>query len=267
RDLRAPGAGDAGGAGRGALRGGQPRSTDLRSERQLPRLGAVRGGDARGDRARAGRGGGQAVAAAAARSPGAGGAAGRRVPVRGRLAGGGRSGGARGGDAGGAGAERSDRPRAARGGGDPPGLRARERRGAAGRGRGGGDARGSAAGAAGEGSRVVSEQIGRIAAFYGPGKPFRINEYRVPEPGPGAVVLRTTLANVCGSDLHQWRGEFDVARFGRPYPQVLGHEMTGRVVALGEGVTRDTAGAPLAVGDRVVFRYTSPCRRCRACLK
>ena len=38
---------------------------------------------------------------------------------------------------------------------------------------------------------------------------------------------------------------FGVAKFGRPYPQILGHEMTGRVHALGDGVTRDTAGTPL----------------------
>ncbi len=94
---------------------------------------------------------------------------------------------------------------------------------------------------------------GRVAAFYGPGKPMVINEYPVPDPEPGAIVVKTTLANVCGSDLHQWRGEFDVAKFGRPYPQILGHEMTGRVHRLGEGVTRDTAGQPLAIGDRVVF--------------
>src|SRR5436190_23447154 len=108
---------------------------------------------------------------------------------------------------------------------------------------------------------------GRVAAFYGPGKPMQIKEYPVPAAEPGCVVVKMTVANVCGSDLHQWRGEFDVAKFGRPYPQVLGHEMTGRVVALGEGVTRDATGQPLGVGDRVVFRYFYPCGKCRACLK
>jgi threonine dehydrogenase-like Zn-dependent dehydrogenase len=46
----------------------------------------------------------------------------------------------------------------------------------------------------------------------------------------------------------------------------MGHEQCGRVHALGEGVTTDSAGAPLAVGDRVVFRYAFACGRCRACL-
>ena len=108
---------------------------------------------------------------------------------------------------------------------------------------------------------------GRVAAFYGPGKPMRINEYPVPEPEPGAIVVKMNVANVCGSDLHQWRGEFDVEKFGRPYPQILGHEMTGTVHQLGEGVARDTAGLPLHEGDRVVWRYFYPCGTCRACLK
>jgi D-arabinose 1-dehydrogenase-like Zn-dependent alcohol dehydrogenase len=108
---------------------------------------------------------------------------------------------------------------------------------------------------------------GRVAAFYGPGNPFKINEYELPEPEPGAMLLKTALANVCGSDLHQWRGEFDLAAFGRPYPQILGHEMTGTVHRIGDGVTKDTAGNDLHLGDRVVFRYFHPCGRCKACLK
>jgi len=94
-----------------------------------------------------------------------------------------------------------------------------------------------------------------------------IKEYPVPDPEPGAVVVKTTFANVCGSDLHQWRGEFDVSKFGRPYPQILGHEMTGSVHALGEGISRDTAGKPLQVGDRVIWRYFYPCGSCRACMR
>jgi threonine dehydrogenase-like Zn-dependent dehydrogenase len=50
-------------------------------------------------------------------------------------------------------------------------------------------------------------------------------------------------------------------------PLILGHEMTGRVAKLGDGVSTDSAGQPLAVGDRVVYPYFYPCGRCRACLK
>ncbi len=89
----------------------------------------------------------------------------------------------------------------------------------------------------------------------------------MPDPEPGAVIMRITVANICGSDLHQWRGEMDLAALGRPMPQILGHEMTGRVVALGEGIRTDNSGQPLAEGDRIIFRYFNPCGRCRACLR
>ena len=99
---------------------------------------------------------------------------------------------------------------------------------------------------------------GRVAAFYGPGQPMRIKEYPVYPPDAGGIVVKMTVANVCGSDLHQWRGEFDGEKFGRTYPQILGHEMTGTNHKLGEGVNRDTQGVPLAGGDRVVWRYFYP---------
>src|SRR4051794_41943338 len=105
---------------------------------------------------------------------------------------------------------------------------------------------------------------GRVAAFYGAGQPMQIKEYPVPDPEPGAIVVKMTVANVCGSDLHQWRGEFDVEKFGRPYPQILGHEMTGTVHQLGEGVTRDTAGGALREGERDGRRSFYPCRTGRA---
>ena len=113
----------------------------------------------------------------------------------------------------------------------------------------------------------MSTETGRVAAFYGHSKPMVLKEYPVPDPEPGAVVVRSTVANICGSDLHQWRGEFDVVKFGRPLPQILGHEMTGTVHQLGQGIERDTTGKPLAVGDRIIWRYFYPCGRCRACLK
>ena len=113
----------------------------------------------------------------------------------------------------------------------------------------------------------MSTATGRVAAFYGHQKPMILKEYPVPDPEPGAVVVRSTVANICGSDLHQWRGEFDVVKFGRPLPQILGHEMTGTVHRLGQGIERDTNGKPLALGDRIIWRYFYPCGRCRACLK
>jgi threonine dehydrogenase-like Zn-dependent dehydrogenase len=107
---------------------------------------------------------------------------------------------------------------------------------------------------------------GRAAVFVGAGQPFEIREYPVPEPGPGAALVRMTLANVCGSDLHVWRGELDPAKRGRALPIHQGHEGTGRIAALGEGVATDSNSEPLGVGDRVLFAYFYPCGRCRACL-
>lgn len=110
-------------------------------------------------------------------------------------------------------------------------------------------------------------QTGRVACLVGPRKPFELREYPVPDPEPGAILLRVTRANLCGSDVHLWRGDVDMAAFGMPLPTVLGHEVTGRVARLGKGVNTDAAGLPLGEGDRVVFKYFYPCGRCRDCLR
>jgi threonine dehydrogenase-like Zn-dependent dehydrogenase len=96
-------------------------------------------------------------------------------------------------------------------------------------------------------------------------QPWQIKEYPVPEPAPGALLIKLTLANICGSDLHLWQSDLRAIRTASP--RQWGHEGTGRVAALGEGVTVDSAGAPLARGDRVVFSHFFPCGRCRACLR
>jgi len=108
---------------------------------------------------------------------------------------------------------------------------------------------------------------GRAAVYKGLGYPFEIKEYPVPEPEPGAILIKVSRANICGSDLHIWRGDLDLLSLGAPLPSILGHEMTGKVVKLGEGVSTDSAGQPLTEGDRVVHRYFYPCGSCRACLK
>jgi threonine dehydrogenase-like Zn-dependent dehydrogenase len=107
---------------------------------------------------------------------------------------------------------------------------------------------------------------GRAAVYpLGPRAPFEIREFPLPDPEPRAILVRVTTANVCGSDLHFWRGDIDLARFGLTGGTILGHEMTGRVSRTSRGF--DSAGAPLAEGDRVVYRYFSPCGRCSACTR
>jgi len=108
---------------------------------------------------------------------------------------------------------------------------------------------------------------GRAALFFGPGRDMELVELPVPDPEPGAVVVRVTRANICGSDLHIWRGDGWLGAMARDDGRIIGHEMTGLVHALGQGVTADWAGRPLAVGDRVAYQYFAPCGRCRSCLR
>lgn len=107
---------------------------------------------------------------------------------------------------------------------------------------------------------------GRAAVFTGVGEPMSLREYPVTDPAPGSVQVRLSLANVCGSDLHVWRGDTPIGR-GGGVEMILGHEMTGRVARLGEGRRTDALDRPLREGDRVVFTYYSPCGHCLACLR
>jgi len=110
-------------------------------------------------------------------------------------------------------------------------------------------------------------ETGKAAIYNGVGKPFEIIDYPIPEVEPGAILVRITMSTICGSDLHIWRGDIDIAALGLPLPAIIGHEMTGRVAALGESVSTDSAGQPLAVGDRVVYHFFKPCGRCPVCLR
>ncbi len=103
---------------------------------------------------------------------------------------------------------------------------------------------------------------GKAAIFTGVGSPMEIVEYPLPELAAGEILVRVTLANICGSDLHIWRGEVP----WRTFPAIIGHEMTGRVHELGPGVSTDSLGQPLAAGDRVIYPYFYPCDRCPTCL-
>lgn len=109
-------------------------------------------------------------------------------------------------------------------------------------------------------------RTGRAAVFLESTRSFEIRDLPVPEVEPGAILVRISLANVCGSDLHHWRGEMRSLGPVSPSGIVLGHEGTGRVAALGGGVSSDSLGRPLREGDRVVFAYFFPCGRCYACL-
>jgi L-iditol 2-dehydrogenase len=104
---------------------------------------------------------------------------------------------------------------------------------------------------------AVQRQLNRAAVLYAPGD-VRIEERPTPEPGALEVVVEVAAVGVCGSDVHYYEHGRIGPRVVRA-PLVLGHESAGRVVAIGEQVTRH------AVGDRVALEPGLPCGRCREC--
>lgn len=110
-------------------------------------------------------------------------------------------------------------------------------------------------------------EVNRAALFFEPGQPFEIREFPIPEPRNDGLTLRITRTNICGSELHIWRGDGRFGSLKTPNGRIMGHEATGIVHALGDGVTTDWKGAPLSEGDRVCFQYFDPCGQCRNCTR
>ena len=106
-------------------------------------------------------------------------------------------------------------------------------------------------------------ETGRAAVFVGPEKPFDI-PIPLPTLEPGSILAKIGMSNICGSDLHIYRGDMAKSGFDGSREAILGHEMSGRVYALGEGVTTDSLGKPIKAGDRIAYRYFQPCWSCPA---
>jgi len=98
-------------------------------------------------------------------------------------------------------------------------------------------------------------------------EPFDLREYPIPDPKERDLIVRVTRANICGSDLHVWRGDMDLRAMGLGFGIILGHEFVGRIAKLGSTVRSDALGRPLAEGDRIAFTYSTSCGGCRACLR
>ncbi|MBD0324293.1 MAG: zinc-binding dehydrogenase [Aldersonia sp.] len=96
----------------------------------------------------------------------------------------------------------------------------------------------------------------KAAVFDGTTPTLRVEEIPRPKPRRGEVLLEVTACGVCHTDLHVLKSEVAF-----PTPAVLGHEVSGVVAELGEGV--DT----LDVGDRVVCSFIMPCGDCRHCVR
>ena len=82
----------------------------------------------------------------------------------------------------------------------------------------------------------------------------------VPTPGPGEVQLRIEAASVCGTDRHIYLWDRWAAENIKP-PVILGHELAGRVVAAGAGVTRVREGDLVGVESHL---FCGACAQCRA---
>src|SRR5215203_918637 len=104
---------------------------------------------------------------------------------------------------------------------------------------------------------------GRAAVTVPGAKAMEVREYPVPEPGAEEILVKITMAGICGSDLHMWRGEVP---WFQPAPGLQGHEMTGTIAKLGSNRKTDSLGRPLSEGDRVAYAYFIPCGECWACM-
>jgi threonine 3-dehydrogenase len=82
----------------------------------------------------------------------------------------------------------------------------------------------------------------------------------VPSPGRGEVLLRIEAASICGTDAHLYHWDPWAAEILKP-PVILGHELAGRVVDIGAGVTRVREGDLVGVESHIVD-WT--CRQCRS---
>jgi L-iditol 2-dehydrogenase len=93
----------------------------------------------------------------------------------------------------------------------------------------------------------------RVGMYYS-NNDVRVEEMPVPQIGAGELLIRIEASGICGSDVMEWYRRDKV-------PLVLGHEIGGEVVEVGEGVRR------YKKGDRVSASHHVPCNTCRYCLK
>jgi len=92
----------------------------------------------------------------------------------------------------------------------------------------------------------------RVAMYYN-NRDVRLQEMPVPQIGPGELLVKVIASGICGSDVLEW---YRIKKA----PRVLGHEITGEIVQVGEGVKQ------YKVGERVFVSHHIPCNTCRYCL-
>ncbi|KAB1208633.1 Succinate-semialdehyde dehydrogenase (acetylating) [Morella rubra] len=101
----------------------------------------------------------------------------------------------------------------------------------------------------------------RAAVFWEPNKPLTIEEFRMPRPKAGEVLIKTKACGVCHSDLHVMKGELPFSS-----PCVVGHEITGEVVEHAS-LTDNKIIERYPVGSHVVGAFIMPCGNCLFCSK
>jgi 2-desacetyl-2-hydroxyethyl bacteriochlorophyllide A dehydrogenase len=95
-----------------------------------------------------------------------------------------------------------------------------------------------------------------LVAEYAGNEHFRVAERMASDPGPGEVQIEVAFVGICGTDLHIRHGHMD-ERVAIPSP--IGHEMSGVIAAVGEGVT------DLQIGQQVTVMPLRWCGECAAC--
>ncbi|EEQ62038.1 putative chlorophyll synthesis pathway protein BchC [Clostridiales bacterium 1_7_47FAA] len=81
-------------------------------------------------------------------------------------------------------------------------------------------------------------------------------EVPVPEPGEGQVLIKIMKIGICGSDIHVYHGEHPFTK----YPVTQGHEVSGEITALGQGVEGLSVGQKVTIQPQVVCGECYPCR-------
>lgn len=97
----------------------------------------------------------------------------------------------------------------------------------------------------------------KAVVWYGVDKPMGIETLVTPTPRKGEMLVKTRACGVCHTDLHVIKGEVPF-----PAPAVLGHEISGTVVAVGPDVKKANL-----MGQKVVCPFIMPCMDCQYCGK
>ena len=121
--------------------------------------------------------------------------------------------------------------------------------------------------AANEAATPVIPRTMRAVVAYAPGD-YRLEDVRVPLPGPQEVLVKVEACGICAGDIKAFHGAPSFWGLdGQPAyikaPMIPGHEFIGRVVAAGPGGAEKQH---VSVGDRVVSEQIVPCWECRFCL-